>query len=63
LDLQDRIESWNSQMEVMYAQPRWQVVGRSLSEVFQRHSSRSFIASGKIREFTIFTSSGGDAHG
>jgi two-component system NtrC family sensor kinase len=24
VDLQDRIESWNSQMEVMYAQPRWQ---------------------------------------
>src|SRR6202163_4038690 len=34
VDLQERIESWNSQMEVMYAQPRWQVVGRSLSEVF-----------------------------
>ncbi|HLX84116.1 MAG TPA: ATP-binding protein [Terriglobales bacterium] len=34
VDLQDRVESWNSQMEVMYAQPRWQVVGRSLSEVF-----------------------------
>ena len=34
VDLQDRIESWNSQMEVMYAQPRWQVVGRSISEVF-----------------------------
>jgi len=34
VDLQDRIDSWNSQMEVMYAQPRWQVVGRSLSEVF-----------------------------
>jgi len=34
VDLQDRIESWNSQMEVMYAQPRWQVVGRSLGEVF-----------------------------
>jgi two-component system NtrC family sensor kinase len=33
VDLQDRIESWNSQMEVMYAKPRWQVVGRSLSEV------------------------------
>ena len=30
VDLQDRIESWNSQMEVMYAKPRWQVVGRSL---------------------------------
>ncbi|MFZ3266492.1 MAG: ATP-binding protein [Terriglobales bacterium] len=34
VDLQDRVESWNSQMEVMYAKPRWQVVGRSLSEVF-----------------------------
>jgi len=34
VDLQDRIDSWNSQMEVMYAKPRWQVVGRSLSEVF-----------------------------
>jgi len=34
VDLQDRIESWNSQMEVMYALPRWQAVGRSLSEVF-----------------------------
>ena len=34
VDLQDRVESWNSQMEVMYALPRWQVVGRSLSEVF-----------------------------
>ena len=34
VDLQDRIESWNSQMEVMYAKPRWQVIGRSLSEVF-----------------------------
>ena len=33
VDLQDRIDSWNSQMEVMYAQPRWQVVGRALSEV------------------------------
>jgi two-component system, NtrC family, sensor kinase len=34
VDLQDRIESWNSQMEVMYALPRWQALGRSLSEVF-----------------------------
>src|SRR5258707_663243 len=32
VDLQDRVESWNSQMEVMYAQPRWQVVGRSLRD-------------------------------
>jgi len=34
VDLQDRVESWNSQMEVMYALPRWQAVGRSVSEVF-----------------------------
>jgi two-component system, NtrC family, sensor kinase len=34
VDLEDRIESWNSQMEVMYALPRWQAVGRSLSEIF-----------------------------
>ena len=34
VDLEDRIESWNSQMEVMYALPRRQAVGRSLSEVF-----------------------------
>ncbi len=33
VDLEDRIESWNSQMEVMYAMPRWQTVGRLLSEV------------------------------
>ena len=34
VDLEDRIESWNSQMEVMYALPRWQALGRPLSEVF-----------------------------
>jgi len=42
VDLQDRIESWNSQMEVMYAQPRWQVVGRSLSEVFPATFAEEF---------------------
>jgi two-component system, NtrC family, sensor kinase len=34
VDLADRIESWNSQMEVMYALPRWQALTRNLSEVF-----------------------------
>ena len=34
VDLADRIESWNSQMEVMYALPRWQALTRSLSDVF-----------------------------
>jgi two-component system NtrC family sensor kinase len=34
VDLADRIESWNSQMEVMYALPRWQALTRPLGEVF-----------------------------
>ncbi|HTK95810.1 MAG TPA: ATP-binding protein, partial [Terriglobales bacterium] len=34
VDLEDRVESWNSQMEVMYAMPRAEVLGKPLSEVF-----------------------------
>jgi len=34
LDMEDRIESWNAQMEVMYAMPRWQTLTQSLSNVF-----------------------------
>ena len=34
VDLEDRIESWNSQMEVMYALPRAEVLGHSLRDVF-----------------------------
>jgi len=34
VDLADRIESWNSQMEVMYALPRWQALTRPLSDIF-----------------------------
>ncbi|HLW54093.1 MAG TPA: ATP-binding protein [Candidatus Angelobacter sp.] len=34
VDLEDRIESWNSQMEVMYALPRSEVIGHKLNEVF-----------------------------
>ncbi len=34
LDMEDRIESWNAQMEVMYAMPRWQTLTQSLSTVF-----------------------------
>jgi two-component system NtrC family sensor kinase len=33
VDLEDRIESWNSQMEVMYALPRSQALRRPISEV------------------------------
>jgi PAS domain S-box-containing protein len=34
VDLEDRIESWNAQMEVMLATPRAEAIGRPLAEVF-----------------------------
>src|SRR5438045_8229167 len=34
VDLADQIESWNSQMEVMYALPRREALTRSLGDVF-----------------------------
>jgi two-component system, NtrC family, sensor kinase len=34
LDMEDRIESWNAQMEVMYAMPRWQTLTQPLRTVF-----------------------------
>jgi len=34
LDMEDRIESWNAQMEVMYAVPRWQTMAQPLGAVF-----------------------------
>ncbi|HEY6253330.1 MAG TPA: ATP-binding protein [Candidatus Angelobacter sp.] len=34
VDLEDRVESWNAQMEVMYALSRAQVLGQKLSAVF-----------------------------
>lgn len=34
LDMEDRIESWNAQMEVMYAMPRWQTLTQSLDKIF-----------------------------
>jgi two-component system NtrC family sensor kinase len=34
VDLEDRIESWNAQMEVMYAKPRAEVLQQPLSAVF-----------------------------
>jgi PAS domain S-box-containing protein len=42
VDLADRIESWNSQMEVMYALPRWQALTRPLSEVFPSNFVEEF---------------------
>ena len=34
VDLEERIESWNAQMEVLYALPRAEALGLTLSEVF-----------------------------
>jgi two-component system NtrC family sensor kinase len=42
VDLADRVESWNSQMEVMYALPRWQALGRPLGEVFPAAFAEEF---------------------
>ncbi|HEY1940060.1 MAG TPA: ATP-binding protein [Candidatus Angelobacter sp.] len=42
VDLEDRIESWNSQMEVMYAMPRSQVLSERLSEVFPAEFMEEF---------------------
>jgi two-component system, NtrC family, sensor kinase len=42
VDLEDRIESWNSQMEVMYALPRWQALTHPLGEIFPGDFAREF---------------------
>jgi PAS domain S-box-containing protein len=42
IDLEDRIESWNSQMEVMYALPRWQALTRPLGEIFPEDFVQEF---------------------
>ena len=34
LDMEDRVESWNAQMEVMYALPRWQTLTQPLKAIF-----------------------------
>jgi len=47
LDMEDRIESWNSQMEVMYALPRWQTLTQPLSNVFPSEFAEEFY---RVRE-------------
>jgi two-component system, NtrC family, sensor kinase len=42
IDLEDRIEFWNSQMEVMYARPRAHVLGQKLSEVMPANFVEEF---------------------
>jgi PAS domain S-box-containing protein len=47
VDLDDRIESWNSLMEVMYAMSRSQVIGQKLSSIFPGEFMESFM---RVRE-------------
>jgi two-component system NtrC family sensor kinase len=42
VDLEDRIESWNAQMEVMYATPRADALSRNLSDVFPAEFLQEF---------------------
>jgi two-component system NtrC family sensor kinase len=42
LDMEDRIESWNAQMEVMYALPRWQTLTQSFSAIFPEEFVEEF---------------------
>ena len=59
LDMEDRIESWNAQMEVMYALAA--LAGSHTAGAQRlpaRNSSKSSIACGRTRASTTFTSSG-----
>ncbi len=42
VDLEDRIESWNAQMEVLFAMPRGQVLGLRLGAIFEAAFVREF---------------------
>jgi two-component system NtrC family sensor kinase len=42
LDMEDRIESWNAQMEVMYALPRWQALTQPVQKIFPEEFVEEF---------------------
>lgn len=42
IDLEDRVEFWNSQMEVLFARSRGEVLGRPISEVFPPSFAEEF---------------------
>jgi two-component system, NtrC family, sensor kinase len=42
LDMEDRVESWNAQMEVMYALPRWQTLTQPLGSIFPQEFMEEF---------------------
>jgi len=47
VDLKDQIEAWNSQMEVMYALPRSEAIGRPLTEIMPQAFCEEFF---RVRE-------------
>lgn len=42
LDLNDRVESWNAEMEVMYALPRAEALGRHIADIFPQQFVAEF---------------------
>ncbi len=49
VDLEDRVESWNTQLELMYGISRDQAVGRPLGELFPEDLVKEFV---RVREET-----------
>jgi len=47
VDLEDRVESWNTQLELMYGVSRDQAVGRPLDELFPQDLVKDFV---RVRE-------------
>jgi len=64
VDLEDRVESWNSQMEVMYALPRLEALGRPLGEVMppafleEYHRVRQSAGIHNLYKFRLGTTAG-----
>jgi two-component system, NtrC family, sensor kinase len=64
LDMEDRIESWNAQMEVMYALPRWQTLTQPLRTVFpaefvdELHRLRQNVGINNLYKFRLKTPAG-----
>lgn len=44
LDLNDRVESWNAEMEAMYALPRAEAIGRPVADIFPQSFLQPFLA-------------------
>ena len=68
LDMEDRIESWNAQMEVMYALPRWQALTQPVRSVFppdfveEFYRIRQNAGINNLYKFRHADSCGRDAH-